>query len=763
MRFIADFHIHSKYSRATSKEMILENIDSFADDKGILVMGTGDFTHPQWFNEIKTKLEPAEPGLFKLKKEYKRETLKGTFSETRFILTVEISSIYSKEGKVRRIHNLIFIPSMESAENLRNELIKMGCNLNSDGRPIIGLDSEKLAEIVFNINLEAVIIPAHAWTPWFSIFGSMSGFDSIEECFGKYTDKIFAIETGLSCYDKKTELLTENGWKKFTEVSYKDKVCTLNSKTGKIEFQKPTKIHNYSYKGKMYRLKTKRVDLLVTPNHNLLVSGCDFRKLPEFSLKTAEESFGKSKRFKKDGNWIGKKSKYFTLPAVNIKHGSRYYSGLRIKKEKKLPIKPWLKFFGFWIAEGWTTEGKNGDYNVCIANKNDELLSEMKEILENFGYTVYWDKKINNIVRVRNYQLFNYLKQFGKSSDKFIPLEIKSLSKELLEIFFEYYIKGDGHRYGRNKKGLSATTISIKLRDDLQDLALRLGMSAYYKLGYKKGTPILSLPKAKAMGYRQSADSWIIYFIRKNLHTILPSIIKKYKYTESWVDFNNKVYCVTIPNHVVYIRRNGIPVWCGNSDPAMNRRLSKLDNIALISNSDSHSLRKIGREANIFNTELSYNGIINVIKSGGPRFVSTIEFFPEEGKYHYDGHRACEICLSPEKTKKLKNICPKCGEKLTIGVMNRVDELADREIGKDFVPYRNLIPLGEIIAEAFDVGENTKQVKKEYEKLIKTFGNELKILMEISESELKSVADPRVAESIKRVREGKVKIRPGYD
>jgi len=265
------------------------------------------------------------------------------------------------------------------------------------------------------------------------------------------------------------------------------------------------------------------------------------------------------------------------------------------------------------------------------------------------------------------------------------------------------------------------------------------------------------------MCYRQSADSYIIYFIRKNLHTILPSIIKKYKYTESWVDFNNKVYCVTIPNHVVYIRRNGIPVWCGNSDPAMNRRLSKLDNIALISNSDSHSLRKIGREANIFNTELSYNGIINVIKSGGPRFVSTIEFFPEEGKYHYDGHRACEICLSPEKTKKLKNICPKCGEKLTIGVMNRVDELADREIGKDFVPYRNLIPLGEIIAEAFDVGENTKQVKKEYEKLIKTFGNELKILMEISESELKSVADPRVAESIKRVREGKVKIRPGYD
>ncbi len=429
MRFIADFHIHSKYSRATSKDMILENIDSFADDKGILVMGTGDFTHPQWFDEIKTKLQPAENGLFRLKKEYKRETLKGTFSETRFILTVEISGIYSRGGKTRRIHNLIFSPDIATAENINAQLGLIG-NLKSDGRPILGLDSEELAKIVFNINPEAAIIPAHAWTPWFSIFGSMSGFDSIEECFGKYADKIFAIETGLS------------------------------------------------------------------------------------------------------------------------------------------------------------------------------------------------------------------------------------------------------------------------------------------------------------------------------------------------------------------------------SDPAMNRRLSKLDNIALISNSDSHSLPKIGREANIFDTELSYKGIMEAIKNStaqtnadntqtntdynnlnkhilsphksvlGPHksvFLETIEFFPEEGKYHYDGHIDCKIYLSPKETKEHNGICPKCGKKLTIGVMNRVDELADREIGKDFVPYRNLIPLGEIIAEAFNVGEKTKQVKKEYEKLIKTFGNELKILMDVNDNELKSVADPRVAEGVKRVREGKVKIRPGYD
>ncbi len=420
MKFIADFHIHSKYSRATSKDMVLEEIDRVADEKGILVMGTGDFTHPQWFKEIKEKLEPAEPGLFKLKKQYKKETIKGNFSETRFILTVEISSIYSKNGKVRRIHNLIFAPSVETAEKIISPLIFWGCNLNSDGRPIIGLDSEKLAEIVFGVDKDAVIIPAHAWTPWFSIFGSMSGFDSIEECFGKYADKIFAIETGLS------------------------------------------------------------------------------------------------------------------------------------------------------------------------------------------------------------------------------------------------------------------------------------------------------------------------------------------------------------------------------SDPEMNWRLSKLDKIALISNSDSHSLAKIGREANILDTELSYAGIMEAIKNGAPeklknlkteklknKFVATIEFFPEEGKYHYDGHRICGKVFSPEESRKHKNICPVCGKPLTIGVMNRVEKLADREIKTEskgnyryldnYTPYYNLVQLDEIIGGAYGIGVASKKVSEEYQKMIKTFGSELKILLDASIDDLKSRADFRVVEGIKRVRDGNLKIRPGYD
>ncbi len=415
MKFIADFHIHSKYSRATSKDMVLEELDRWADDKGILVMGTGDFTHPGWFKEIKEKLEPAESGLFKLKPQYKKKTIKGTFAETRFFLSAEISSIFSRDRqsleqgrRVYRVHDLIFSPDVETVEKINAQLGWIG-NLKSDGRPILGLDTKELAKIIFNTNPKAAIVPAHAWTPWFSIFGSMSGFDSIEECFGEYAKNIFAIETGLS------------------------------------------------------------------------------------------------------------------------------------------------------------------------------------------------------------------------------------------------------------------------------------------------------------------------------------------------------------------------------SDPKMNWRLSKLDNIVLISNSDSHSLQRIGREANIFDTELSYDGIINTIKSrDSKRFVATVEFFPEEGKYHYDGHRLCGVFFSPEETKKHNGICPKCGKKLTIGVMNRVERLADRpeikipennfyNIYNNRIPYYNLIPLDEIIAESFGVGAGAKKVKEEYENLIKTFGSELKILLETTEEELKSATDPRVAEGIKRVRKGQVKIRPGYD
>ncbi|MFA5169394.1 MAG: endonuclease Q family protein [Candidatus Paceibacterota bacterium] len=186
MKFIADFHIHSKFSRATSEKTDLENIAKWAEIKGVKVIASGDFTHPQWMKNIKEELKPAEPGLFQYKD-----------SPTRFLLTTEISCIYSKGGKVRKIHIVVLAPSIEIAEKINEELSKIG-NLKSDGRPILGLDAKELAKIVLNISSDCMVIPAHCMTPWFGLFGSKSGFDSLEECFEEMSSSIYAVETGLS-------------------------------------------------------------------------------------------------------------------------------------------------------------------------------------------------------------------------------------------------------------------------------------------------------------------------------------------------------------------------------------------------------------------------------------------------------------------------------------------------------------------------------------------------------------------------------------
>jgi uncharacterized protein (TIGR00375 family) len=391
MEFIADFHLHSKYSRATSQQMDLENLDKWAKIKGILVLGTGDFTHPLWLKELKEKLESAEPGLFKLK---------NSKSKTRFILTTEVSCVYFKKGKQRRIHLILFSPSIEVCEKINNYL-KLYGDLNSDGRPTLSLDAKDLLKIVLNVSEDCLVVPAHMWTPWYSLFGSKSGFDSIEECFEEYSKYIFAGETGLS------------------------------------------------------------------------------------------------------------------------------------------------------------------------------------------------------------------------------------------------------------------------------------------------------------------------------------------------------------------------------SDPKMNWRLSALDKITLISCSDAHSLPNIGREANVFNCNLSYFEIVKAIKEKDKsKFLYTIEFYPEEGKYHYDGHRNCGVSLSPKETKKYNGICPVCARPLTIGVLNRVEQLADRPEGfvpENAIPFKNLIPLEEIIADALGQGVGTVEVEKEYKNLIEKFENEFNVLLNVPRSDLEAVTLPEIAEGIIRTREGKVFIEPGYD
>lgn len=202
MKFIADLHIHSHYSRATSRELVPERLEYWARIKGITVVGTGDFTHPGWDAELKEKLEPAEFGLYKLKPELRRATeLAAPFlpkQEVRFMLTAEISNIYKKNDRVRKVHNVIFVPDFETAARIRQKLLAIKANITSDGRPILGLDSRDLLEMALEANEDIFFVPAHIWTPWFSALGSKSGFDSIADCYGDLANHIHAVETGLS-------------------------------------------------------------------------------------------------------------------------------------------------------------------------------------------------------------------------------------------------------------------------------------------------------------------------------------------------------------------------------------------------------------------------------------------------------------------------------------------------------------------------------------------------------------------------------------
>ncbi len=398
MFFYADLHIHSKYSRATSKNCNLEELALWAKKKGLSVISTGDFTHPAWFNEIKEKLVPAEAGVFRLKPEIEKQIFPDG-CPVRFVLSVEISTIYKKWDRTRKVHHVVFVPDMQTAENFRNKLDAIG-NIKSDGRPILGLDSRNLLETALESGEGAYIIPAHIWTPWFSVLGSKSGFDSIEDCYGDLAEHIFAVETGLS------------------------------------------------------------------------------------------------------------------------------------------------------------------------------------------------------------------------------------------------------------------------------------------------------------------------------------------------------------------------------SDPEMNWRVSKLDKFRLVSNSDAHSPAKLAREATVFDTSTDYYSIMNALKTGDG-YVGTVEFFPEEGKYHEDGHRKCNVCMTPEETRKHNGICPVCGKPMTIGVLNRVCELADRDCNNTFKPATagkvfSLVPLPEILSEIMQVGTSSKSVSLEYERLINKFGSEFSILQDIPTDEI-SKDSPLLGEGISRLREGKVIKHAGYD
>ena len=343
-----------------------------------------------------------------------------------------------------------------------------------------------------------------------------------------------------TCYDEQTEVLTIDGWKYFKDLTYNDKIATLNSVTFELEYQNPTNIVNYNHNGKMYYLDTSQVNLMVTPKHKMFVKKLN----SEYSLIEAEKIASKCHyKYKKDAKWIGEENEYFIFPTIK--------SDKRNNIIEKVKMDDWLCFFGFWLAEGWTTGTKHKV--IGVRQKNKKILYDLQKRLLNNGIKSSFHG--NDILEIYNTQIWSYLKQFGHAENKFIPKEIKKLSSRQLKILLAYYLMGDGSLHKRTNH-ISATTVSSKLKDDLQELALKTGYSANFYIN-ENTTP--KFIEGREIFQRHTAYN--ISFIKKYNEPF----VHQTKNFDKYVDYIGKTYCVEVPNHIIYVRRNGKSVWSGNS------------------------------------------------------------------------------------------------------------------------------------------------------------------------------------------------------
>ncbi|MCD5396402.1 MAG: hypothetical protein LR000_01940 [Candidatus Pacebacteria bacterium] len=808
MKFIADLHIHSKYSRATSSQADLEHYAQSAKDKGILVVGTGDFTHPQWLQEIKEKLEPAEPGLFKLK---------NSDNPTRFLLTSEVSCIYSKKGRVRKIHLLILAPSLDVVEKINTQLSWIG-NVKSDGRPILGLDAKELLKIVLNTSEDALVIPAHCLLP-------------------------------------DTYLHTSKGIKKIREISANEEVYTHLGKLKKV-----LKIYTRSYKGPIYHIKPYnfRIGVKTTPEHPFyaIKAHTNCKNTPRAICKPACAYYHKRgcshpyfKKYKPQ--WIQakdlKKGDILIFPRFNnitkdvqeiklldylpkdkFKRSKSQISFVRGRPDKKLPEKikidkNFCRLIGYYLSEGYTD--KRDSISFCFNEKEGEYIKDVQCLMKKvFGLSsprIYKRKKSKSVELIYFSKIL--AKLFGKlfyNHPEIKRAHTKCLPQWMLELPLDKQVEVLRGWW----RGDHGNTSSRELMNQMKIICLRLGIipsiSVHLKDNFNEKTHRYKLENRIIKANYDLFWFYNLSFFEDRFGLLKTREFKKFNTKlarrHGWIDENNiylpirdieityfqgKVYNLEVEKDNSYLSEfaavhNCWTPWFGifgsksgfdsieecfeeyskyiyagetglSSDPPMNWRVSALDRITLVSNSDAHSPQKLGREANVFNTELSYFAIKEAIKNKDKeKFLYTIEFYPEEGKYHFDGHRNCQIRLSPREAKKYNNTCPVCGRPLTLGVLHRVEDLADREenfVPNDAIPYKSLIPLEEIIAQAIGQTPGTKEVLKEYQKLTQKFGSEFDVLLNVSESDLKDATLPEIAEGIVRTRNGEVFIEPGFD
>jgi hypothetical protein len=375
------------------------------------------------------------------------------------------------------------------------------------------------------------------------------------------SDKIRFGFLGGSCKTPDTEILTENGWVFFPDLKEGVKVATLNPKTNEIEYHIPKRYIKQDYKGDLYVANTKNINFKATGNHNMYVSEAKIlgHKKLNFNLTHAEDMWGKNYHFKKNGINANKDVEFFILPSVEKRPFDNHdYS------EKKIMMDDWLKYFGFFIAEGWVANASNYEVGIC-QYKDNNFLIELQVIMSKYGI----DAKITrngNEFRICNRQLWMYLKQFGKAHEKHIPRDLlNNLSERQLGILLEWYLKGDGSTektgsYIRRR----AYTVSKQLADDLMEIAFKMGDSASIKNRGKRIPKSGVYENGKERVIIPKYDSYQIGFYNKSSKkNQLTPLVRKEELTKEY--YEGYVYCVEVENHIIYVRRNGKSMWTGNS------------------------------------------------------------------------------------------------------------------------------------------------------------------------------------------------------
>lgn len=376
--------------------------------------------------------------------------------------------------------------------------------------------------------------------------------------------QVLQVKEKFGCYDKETEILTREGWKLFKDLTYKDEIATL-SKEGFLEYEFPLDIISYYYEGLMYRLRTRGVDLLVTPNHNLYLSkGISWngryhppkrREFP-FELATPSKYFGKNKRFKKSAFWKGKRKETFLLPQYSYSNFMKLSKKMRIyhKRERELQMDKFLEFLGWYVAEGYTNK-ERGDISIAFNpfSKEAEIITK---VIEDLGFKS----------RISQFAVRIYSRQLGiwlvdncghLAPNKRTPRFIKELSPDQIDIYLKALFQGDGHK---TKTSYILSTTSPRLKDDVQELLLKTGFTSrswmINKNKDEKGGNRVIMSKHPQYGINWLKKSSYHNTQEKGLS---PSSI------ETWIPFKGNVFDVTVSNHVIYVRRDGKPFWCGNS------------------------------------------------------------------------------------------------------------------------------------------------------------------------------------------------------